>query len=80
MAQRPVARCTEECASSSCWPWAHRWTKWTDKKWSTLVRSRPAWATATSTADDAEVGLECVQERRCQRCNMVQLRNELTRI
>jgi hypothetical protein len=63
----------------SCfWPWQHDWTQWKDKNWSRLVRSRPAWVTSTGTEDDAEVGLECIQERRCDRCGQVQLRSERT--
>lgn len=63
--------------STACWPWNHAWPKWTDKQWSTLVRSKPLFATTTSTADEpSEVGIECVQERRCGRCGMLQLRSE----
>lgn len=69
--------------SASCWPWSHRWTKWTDKQWSKLLRDRPLFATSTSTApgdDPAEIGLECTQERRCKTCNQLQLRSVQTRI
>lgn len=70
-----------EWNATSCWPWQHEWPKWTDKQWSKLVRDRPLFATTTSTADDpAEVGLECVQERRCQRCGMLKMRREQVRI
>lgn len=64
----------------SCWPWSHVWTKWADKQWNKLLRSRLSMRTTTSTADDDEVGLECVQERRCERCGMLQLRQEQARL
>lgn len=67
--------------NADCWPWSHRWTKWTDKSWSKLMRSRNGGlATTTSTVIDEEVGLECTQERRCTECNKLQLRSVSTRI
>ncbi len=76
MGERDVT--STETAKASCWPWGHKWSKWADKTWSKLVRD-PVFATYTTTAP-AEVGLECIQERRCQRCNMLQLRSERTQL
>ena len=62
------------------WSWSHKWSKWTDKGWSKLVRD-PLFAVTTSTVQTpAEVGLECIQERRCTVCNKLQLRSEQTRL
>ena len=74
--------CTDSASEkTSCWPWAHAWSKWSDKSWSKLVRDRALFATTTSTADEpAEVGIECIQERRCARCGMLQLRAERSRL
>lgn len=73
--------CTETPpGKSSCWPWSHQWAKWADKSWSKLMRVRPAFVSATSTANDDEVGLECIQERRCSRCGLIQMRAERTRL
>ncbi len=64
-----MATMTDENAKTSCF-WSHRWSKWTDNTWSQLVRGR----------DDGVVGLECVQERRCEKCNALQLKSVQTRI
>jgi hypothetical protein len=64
----------------SCfWPWSHQWEKWKDKQWNRLVRD-PVFVTTSSTAPVSEVGIECIQERRCTVCNKLQLRSEQTRL
>jgi hypothetical protein len=48
---KPLVASTE--TTNSCWPWSHRWSKWADKQWSKLLRSRLSLRTTTSTADEA---------------------------
>ncbi len=45
----------------------HKWTKWKDRNKGRLIRQK----------DDSVVGNIIVQERRCKKCNKVQLRNEM---
>jgi len=45
----------------SCF-WRHRWTKWSDK------------ADGNKTQSGRVLGKVIIQERRCERCNMVELR------
>ena len=59
------------------WWEPHKWSKWADKQWSKLARC--GWVTSTSSAPE-EVGIECLQERRCTRCGHVQLRAERSRL
>lgn len=78
-AKEKSVSCTDTHACR--WWEAHAWSKWADKAWSKLVRGRPLFVTTTSTADEPEeVGMECIQERRCARCGMLQLRSEQTRL
>jgi hypothetical protein len=46
------------------------------------MRDRPVFSNVTSTFPDtpSEVGLECIQERRCTTCNKLQLRSETVRL
>ena len=48
--------------------WRHRWSRWEDKQTLNLRRmEQPA---------EAIIGRSILQERRCERCNMVELRME----
>lgn len=47
----------------SCWPWAHQWQRWIDIDHGKVV-----------TYDDKVKGQFITQERRCNRCEKVQLR------
>ena len=48
--------------------WRHRWSRWEDKQ--TLVLHGPGLPA------EAIIGRSILQERRCERCNMVELRME----
>ncbi len=48
-----------------CWLF-HRWSKWTDKRYGPLL------------SNGEEVGAYVTQERRCQRCHILQLRDART--
>ena len=53
----------------SCWPWLHQWMQWHDIDAHTVTREDLAGRT---------IGMAIKQERRCCRCNQVQLRTEKT--
>lgn len=48
----------------SCWPWLHQWQRWVDIDHGKLI----------STITNEPVGQFITQERRCNRCEKVQLR------
>ncbi len=50
----------------SCLPWAHQWRQWKDTDHGKII----------STQSNEPVGVFINQERRCNRCERVQLRVE----
>jgi hypothetical protein len=52
----------------SCWPWFHQWMQWHDIDQRQVI----------SKEIGGSVGMAIKQERRCCRCNQVQLRTEST--
>lgn len=48
----------------SCWPWAHHWQRWIDIDHGKLI----------SGITHEPIGQFITQERRCNRCEKVQLR------
>lgn len=56
--------------SASCWPWSHIWAKWED---SARVTKHGAFVLDGGQSELA-VAQGTEQERRCQRCNLLQKR------
>jgi hypothetical protein len=59
----------------NCWPWNHQWSKWKDIQ-SKEVQRKYTDAETFKESSPQIVGHFIEQERRCERCGMVQLRRE----
>jgi hypothetical protein len=59
-----------ERESASCWPWSHVWGKWKD---TTMVIKHGNYVIAED-CHELPIAKGTEQERRCQRCNLLQKR------
>lgn len=52
----------------SCWPWTHRWTKWKE------IARGDLFAERLSTGSQIPIGYFVEQQRECERCGKMQIR------
>ncbi len=70
---------SDELNALYCWPFMHRWTKWSEQPWKRFVglSAMEGLCQAETSTEKIALVIGVCQRRECVICGKIQLRKEL---